>query len=96
MTFLPTQFTKSGWTFQQVKREGNVAIFQRSKGGKQAHFEVVRVQHHEAFKFPGRDVETPAGEHYPSSEQWGTHGWTHNMIEDAERKFSELVAKEAA
>lgn len=76
MKQLPKEFTRNGWQFTQLKRSGNVAIYQRNKpDGSQLHLEVIIVQQGSARTLPdGRTIE--ASEFYPSDAQWGTKAWT--------------------
>lgn len=91
---MKTEFTKGGFTHRQIKREGNIAIFERFKGDRrQLHWEVVRIRYCKAYTIAG--VDFPAGEHYPSSEKWGADGWTFNDLGAAERKFDSLADLEA-
>ena len=95
MKQLPIQFTKQGFNHEQVRREGDVAIYRRApaSGAYQHHFEVVRIESHNGYTIAG--VHCPPSETYPTPEQWGSRGWTYNDAESANAKFSELVAKEA-
>jgi len=82
------EFRLLGFEYTQLKRLGDVAIYRQSKKGLPDGYEVVRIQKHEAFSAFGKDF--PAGESYPSSQQWGSDGWTYRTLEDAEQKFQEL------
>lgn len=87
---LPTEFKKGDFDHKLVRREGDVAIFWRkSPHHRDAHYEVIVVQQHEASHRFGKDFE--AAEGYPRSEMWGTAGWTYNTIEDAEYRFRTLL-----
>lgn len=93
MTPLPTTFTRSGWTFTQLARVGDVALFRKSKQGfgyPIVSFEVIKVQKREAWSMG--DQTFPAKEGYPSDEQWGTAGWTCLNLEAANKKLKELTA----
>jgi hypothetical protein len=81
----------SGFTYDLIKRVGDIAIYSQSKNGLPDAYEVVRIQKHEAFTAFGKDF--PAGESYPSSNQWGDEGWTYTTLPAAERKFSALLAR---
>ena len=82
------EFRLLGFEYTQLKRLGDVAIYRQSKKGLPDGYEVVRILKHEAFSAFGKDF--PAGESYPSSQQWGSDGWTYRTLEDAEQKFQEL------
>jgi len=85
---MKTDFIKGGFHHIQIKREGGVAMFARTKNGR-THFEVVRPISAPAYELAG--IKFPAGEHYPSSETWGQRGWTYVDREDADTKFNALT-----
>jgi hypothetical protein len=99
---LPENFTQKGWIFSQVKREGDIAIFSKLPtkfGGKAIGYEVIKIQKNEAndrvFKDKeGKEVKHSyeAQERYPSSEEWGTYGFTATTLEQAEKIFQKLIA----
>lgn len=88
MITLKTAFTKKGWTFEQIARQGMIAIYHRTKG-RVEDWEVVRIQSHNGREIAGEKF--PPSEYYPSSETWGTHGWTYTSRELAERKMEKLL-----
>ena len=86
---LPPSFTKNGFTFEQVERRGDFAVFRKFKKRGFAHsFETVKINRHDGYTIAGKDI--PPGECYPSSEQWGTHGFTFNDPIAALAKMAEL------
>ena len=94
MRELPVEWSEGKWTYTQVSRHGDVAIYrQKHKEGPAERFEVVLVQHlAKDREMPhGRVIE--AGEYYPGASVWGTHGWTHFTLAEAQAQASELVAR---
>lgn len=93
MKTIPQQFTKKGWSFEQGFREGPVAVFRRTRlpNGTQEHYETVRLLPYKARHAFGKDRE--AGESYPSSEQWGTYGFTLPDKTAAMAKARELITR---
>lgn len=99
MKTLPDTFTAKGFIHRLLKRAGNIAIFERFKTNPdKAHFEVIRIQTHDGRSIAGKFF--PASEFYPSTSQWGTHGFTYTpeqsggrekAIQDAENRFSKLL-----
>ena len=89
---LKTVFTLGGFSYRQIAREGDFAIYEQS--WRKSHnicFEVIRIQRREAEIFPsGRSY--PAREVYPSSEQWGQHGWTVLTRDAAFDKLTQQVS----
>ena len=100
MKQLPELFTSKGFTHRMVKRSGDVALFERYKTDPaKSHFEVVRVQSHNGRTIAGQFL--PPAEFYPSTSQWGTHGFTYTeghsgsrdkALQDAESRFLQLQA----
>jgi hypothetical protein len=87
MTQLPLTFTKSGWTFRQVWREGDQAIYRKEKGNTVV-YESIRVLSHDGYEIAGKRVE-PA-EYYPGNEAWGTDGFTCGSFERALERVGDL------
>lgn len=93
MKYVPlvTQFKSKGWTFRQVQREKDFAIFHREGPvGTEPHLEVIIVGKQGPREQFGQVF--PAKEVYPGDEKWGTEGWTYLNKESAERKMAMLLA----
>ena len=71
---IKTEFTRKGFTFSLVKREGNKAIFSQKKGKKFLAYEVVIIRRHDGYTLAGTYIE-PA-ETYPCDSEWGIFGFT--------------------
>jgi hypothetical protein len=85
---MPTQFRRGGFTFRQIAREKDGAIYQQTWSGcrnRSVCYEVIRIRRRECFEIGGRFVE-PA-EVYPRSESWGTDGFT---LTDRDAAFAKL------
>ncbi len=83
--------------FKQVKREGNVCIYSRTKVGcdKPWAYEVIVTKTIKAGTlFSGGNVVKKDYETYPGSAAFGRIGWFHPNLESAENKFSSVVNKE--
>ena len=91
MKTIPETFPKLGWNFRQIKRKGDLAIFERSKPETLPHYEVVRIRQHQGFQIPGTDEVAEPAELYPGNTAWGRDGFTLNTIEEAEAKFQKIV-----
>jgi hypothetical protein len=81
-------FDRSGFSHELVEQSWPVCLVKRSKLGRQLHWEVVVLQQHAARQWPDGRF-TPAGWHYPASEQWGEAGWTYADMSRAHRRLSE-------
>ena len=89
MKILPKQFTKKGFTYKQLKRDGDKAIFEQSKKGQEGvTYETVKIGRHNGYELGGMHI--PAGESYPSTSQWGNAGWTFQNLQAAEAKFKKI------
>jgi hypothetical protein len=88
---LPKHFRRHGFTYQQIYRERDFAIYRQSWKGNEhsAAFEVIRIRQREGFQIGGRFVE-PA-EVYPNSEAWGMDGFTLTDKDAAFAKLRELA-----
>lgn len=83
------------WLHEQIARDGDVALYRRSRNGAQEHFEVIVVQKSKGgeAKMGGVDVVFEPKERYPSAEDWGTFGWTYTTFDLA---WEKLMAVKAA
>jgi hypothetical protein len=94
MKSLTPQFGKSGFQFNILLREGNVALLRKTKlGFSFESFEVVRIQRHNGYQIAGKKI--PPAEMMPSSYNWGTHGWTFTSYDAACVKFNQLKDKQS-
>jgi hypothetical protein len=87
---LPTRFRRDGFSYRQIAREGDAAIYEQTWNGcsnPSVCYEVIRIRRREGFQIDGRFVE-PA-EVYPKSEAWGTDGFT---LTDKNAAFAKLSA----
>lgn len=86
---IPTTFKKKGFTYTQLKREGNKAIFQQTREGTDMNnYEVVRIGKHNGYVMGGVKIE--ASETYPGSSLWGIMGWTCTSIDKAMERYNNL------
>ena len=89
---LPTQFRRGGFTFRQIAREGDAAIYEQTWSGcrnSSVCFEVIRVRRREGFEIDGRCIQPAAV--YPASKLWGTDGFTLTDRDAAFAKLCELA-----
>jgi hypothetical protein len=87
---LDTTFTHDGFSYKQLSRTGNVAIYEQSKTYmKMPIYEVVVIR-----QMRGRTsglFKIVPHEKYPSNEEWGKYGWTLPTLEGAKEKMEELI-----
>ena len=85
---LPTEFKSKGFQFRQLKRVGDVALFERKRPTwKNPGYEVVRVRKYPTYEISGATIE--AHEALPPDEAFGQEGWALASIERAEEVFAE-------
>jgi hypothetical protein len=85
---LPKEFRRDGFTFRQIAREGNAAIYEQTWNGcpnPSVCYEVIRIRRREGFQIGARFIEP--GEVYPNSEAWGVDGFT---LTDKDAAFAKL------
>lgn len=88
---LPKEFRRDGFTYRQVAREADAAIYDQRWNGcadPSVSYEVIRVRRREGFQIGGRAIE-PA-EVYPNSDAWGADGWTLPSRDAAFAKLREI------
>ena len=86
MKKIESEFTRGGFYHRQIKRVGNVAIFERQAlNSREPHYEVVKISSHNGYNLGGAYID-PA-ETYPGASLWGLQGWTHSDLAAAEENF---------
>lgn len=85
---LPTEFSRHGYDYKQVERSDNVAIFEQSFEGEFVAFEVFRIKKEKERNIMGKIY--PPAEVVPSTEKWGTYGFTVRTLERAHMRKAQL------
>jgi hypothetical protein len=92
MKILPTTFRTDDFDFEQLAREGMVALFRKSKPQfSNVSYEVV-VLHESQDHIGPRGNLILAAECMPQNEKWGEQGWSYRDKADAEAKFRGLIS----
>lgn len=97
MIKLPKEIKKWGFLHKQVERKGKYAIYekillkpeQNPEKPVSVGFEVIKIMNQPEGERFGKFY--PAKEAYPSSETWGTYGWTYIELNGAYNKLKELI-----
>ena len=89
---LPDSFHERGFDYRILRRDGRIALLQKSKPNQKISYELIIIQQRQAEKIYGRAYE--AREVVPRPEQWGVCAWTPFNLEIAHIKFDELRRKE--
>lgn len=90
MKVLATTYTKNSYSFTQVSREGNIAIYEQREplNDRLLGYEVFIVQQNPERQIAG--VKIPTSESTPGNEQWGTKGFTTHTLQQAKDKIPYL------
>lgn len=93
MKSLSTSITKKGFTYEQVLREGQLAIYsQRMKEeGQTLAYEVIKIKQAPAHERGG--VLFPAMELYPSERTFGIDGWSYGTFGDLSAAYEKALQK---
>lgn len=87
---LPKLFSIKGFNYKQIHRDYEWAIYERHRiGSDHPHYEVIRIRKHNGYSVGDGHIEP--SEYYPSSEEWGTYGFTFSDKQDAFDKFDRLL-----
>jgi hypothetical protein len=91
---LATQFQRDGFSYRQIARERNAAIYEQTWNGcsdPSVCYEVIRIRRRDGFQINGRLVE-PA-EIYPKADAWGVDGFTLTDRDAAFAKLREMAGQ---
>ena len=91
MKTLRKEFKSCGFYFEQVEREGNVAIYKKTSikpPDSRPGYEIIRIASHNGYNLGGAYID-PA-ETYPSNSMWGTSGFTAMTLAGAHEKFKQM------
>ena len=95
MESVVSTFTDRTFRYEQIAREGMVAIYtQTHKESGVVRYEIVRLHIQAAHTWPN-GTTTPEKEAYPPSTAWGRRGWTFLRLQDAEAQMQTLLAQQA-
>lgn len=82
---IANEFDHKGFHYRLIERRGDLAIFEQSKI---VAYEVVEIQKRDAWEIAGNSI--PAHEAIPSSEQWGTKGFTCIDLDAAKNRLGRM------
>ena len=85
---LDKEFTKKGFTFKEIKRDGDVAIYEKISKHGCSHYEVISIGRHNGYTLGGVDIEP--SETYPSDSMWGLTGFTYTTLKEAEARMNTI------
>jgi hypothetical protein len=86
---LPVELHRGGFNYKQIACEGDAAIYeQRWRGSDNVCYEVIHIRRHDGKYIAGQWLEP--SEFYPSSSEWGVHGFTLTNKDTAFATLKEL------
>jgi hypothetical protein len=89
MKVIADQFVKKGFVHKVIARDGMKLLIERKHHtAASPHWEVVKLRVSPEKRVGERTYME--GEAYPSSEAWGSQGWTYTDLESAKAKFDLL------
>jgi hypothetical protein len=80
-------------TYNQVARDGNFAIYERSRSGKVKDFEVINIRILKAGTKIFQQTVAEDTERYPGTSQFGSYAWSFTSLGAAQTKLAKLVAE---
>ncbi len=86
---LKKKFTKKVFTFTEIKRVKNFAIYKKQKSKKIFTYEVIYITTHNGYEIAGNKIEP--SEVYPSTNEWGWRGYTYLNLLDAESRMQKMI-----
>ncbi len=88
MNHLLDTLRKNGFTYTQVLREGNKAIYEQSITRKLKYFEVFVIRTRPERLLKGKLIL--GGEVFPGNEDFGKTAWSYRTYEKALLKFNSI------
>ena len=91
---LPVSFRDRGFLYDQIERQGDVAIYSQTNHAGVVRYEVIRIRIQREHTWPN-GTTTPEKEAYPGSNAWGTLAWTLYTLADAQALAQQLQQRAA-
>lgn len=94
MQILPTSFSKSGYDYEQVWRQGDIAIYacKDEESDRLLCYDVFEIKKQKETVMPGGSV-IPAKEVVPSPSLWGVAGFSCSSMRAAQERVDFLTGK---
>ena len=90
---LPLEFKFRGSMFIQLRRQGNICMYERRDDDGYKCWEVIktRVKKGGVYVIGGVEVEFKTKELYPSDENFGLYGWSYGDMVGAEERYRKML-----
>jgi len=86
MKLIPLEFKYDGFSFKQLERVGNIALFEKTHPSADRKFyEVVKIKISPDQTILGKFI--PEHEKYPASSEWGELGWSYSILSEAQKQL---------
>jgi len=85
---LPETFTRGDYHYRMVERTDKTAIFEQLFEGTHVAFEAILIKKEKERNIMGKKY--PPAEVFPSTEKWGTYGFTTHTLENARARAAQL------
>lgn len=96
MNILEKEFTYKKFVFKQIIREGMFAIYEFTDPSwdiKKIYFDTIIIKISPPVTYPN-GIFVDFHESYPRDRDYGKFAWCYNNLEQAKKKFNELVENE--
>lgn len=97
MKILEKKITNKNFSYKQITREDNVAIYEQRlidpPDSTNRWYEVIVIRSHDGYEINGNKIAP--SEMYPSANHWGVLGWTCLSLEDAQKRFKKVKNSES-
>jgi hypothetical protein len=94
MKKLDTEFESAGYKYKQIHREDMYAIYERHYiSSENKHYEAIKINSHNGYEIAGNKI--PPSECYPTSNSWGTHGFTCINKQAAYNRLDRMMKESA-
>jgi hypothetical protein len=96
MKKLEKEFESAGFKYKQIHREKNYAIYERKyiDSLSDPHYEAIKILSHNGMEIAGKKL--PPSEYYPSSNSWGTNGYTCINKKAAYNRLDRIMKEDIA
>lgn len=96
MKIIPEVFKKDGYTKSLLSRSGDLAVYKNSKDGF-VGYELMRIRVRKKDRvLSGRTISVKGDEYLPSTNDWGSHGWSLRTLIDVDKKMAWLKRRDEA
>ena len=96
MKILEKKFTNKNFSYKQIIRENNVAIYEQKlidPPDSNKRYEVIIIKSHDGYEINGNKIAP--SEMYPSANHWGVLGWTCLDLEAAQKRYKKVKNSES-